>query len=69
LRIVLPHRWQTTENMDAGNVKRVVMLRALEGQVREVAKSRGRQYARLIALRRGEEIPRQQSFVLFPPEK
>src|SRR4051812_27547234 len=26
LRTVLPQRWQTTENMDAGNVKRVVML-------------------------------------------
>ncbi|WP_232316609.1 hypothetical protein [Candidatus Burkholderia verschuerenii] len=34
LRIVLPQRWQTTENMDAGNVKRVVMLKALEGHMR-----------------------------------
>jgi hypothetical protein len=38
LRTVLPHRWQTTENMDAGNVRRVVMLEPLEGHVREVAK-------------------------------
>ncbi|MDR5857588.1 hypothetical protein P9239_02030 [Caballeronia sp. LZ062] len=27
LRTVLPQRWQTTENMDAGNDKRVVMLK------------------------------------------
>jgi hypothetical protein len=69
LRIVLPHRWQTTENMDAGNVKRVVMLGALEGRVREVAKSRGRRSAMISRASTWDPVPRQQSFVLFPRRK
>ncbi|WP_244197988.1 hypothetical protein [Caballeronia ptereochthonis] len=37
LRIVLPHRWQTTENMDAGNVRRVVMLEPSKDMCENVA--------------------------------
>ncbi|WP_248323156.1 hypothetical protein [Caballeronia sp. Sq4a] len=59
LRTVLPQRWQTTENMDAGNVKRVVMLKPSKDMCDNVAAVRP---ARMNAGASG----RQQSFVLFP---
>jgi hypothetical protein len=36
---VLPQRWQTTENMDAGNVRRVVMLKPSKDRCDGVANS------------------------------
>ncbi|WP_244140117.1 hypothetical protein [Caballeronia sp. BCC1704] len=60
LRTVLPQRWQTTENMDAGNVKRVVMLKPSKDMCDNVAAVRPAH-----AMNAGAS-GRQQSFVLFP---
>jgi hypothetical protein len=63
LRIVLPHRWQTTENMDAGNVRRVVMLKPSKDVCVRCQTCVAANARRVVAPVRGNEVPRQQSFV------